>query len=234
MAKKCPPGTFCIQNFSLIGVLLLITVSVAIFVNMSTRMNHAKETVHSHQSHQSHTQRHSNPNYPSNYSNTIFDHPEITPIPPIPIRMPQNVLNDPRRPPLKDTSALYGYPNYPNSYIPSHGIPINQPTQAPYLSNSAHSTYQQIGILTRQQGEKILPLMGRISRTQSNKWQYYTMSDGNNSIRLPVSRNGKSCTSDNGCDEIMNGDTVYVEGYKDAFHATIYENDSPQYVPFIV
>ena len=54
-----------------------------------------------------------------------------------------------------------------------------------------------------------------------------------NAIKLPMSKNGRSCTSEYGCDELMNGDTVYVEGYKDAFKVTIYENSSPQYIPYL-
>ena len=39
-------------------------------------------------------------------------------------------------------------------------------------------------------------------------------------IKLPVVNRGKSCTGEYGCDNLQNGDTVYVEGYNDAFKAT--------------
>jgi hypothetical protein len=55
------------------------------------------------------------------------------------------------------------------------------------------------------------------------------MSDKNNSVKLPISFKKKSCTSEYGCDNIYNGDTVYVEGYKDAFQATIYDNAVMEY-----
>ena len=51
--------------------------------------------------------------------------------------------------------------------------------------------------------------------------------------KRPININGKSCTGEHGCDPIYNGDTVYVEGYKDAFKATIYENDTPRYIPYL-
>ena len=51
------------------------------------------------------------------------------------------------------------------------------------------------------------------------------MSDQNNSIKLPISNNGKSCTSEYGCDNLYNGDNVYVEGYNDAFKVTMYDNN---------
>lgn len=223
MAKKCPPGVFCIQNVSLVGILLVFTLGIAVFMNMNSRTENAKHKVQGTH----HTQGTPNTFLPPMFSAVM--NPTHT----IQMERPVDVLSDPRHPPLKDTASLYGYGGYGQhqQHIP---VMINQPTQAPRVSQSAHSMYSQIGILTRKQGEKILPLMGRMSQIQRNKWQYYTMSDGNQSIRLPVSRNGRSCTNDNGCDEIMNGDTVYVEGYKDAFQATVYENDLPRYLPHVL
>jgi hypothetical protein len=97
---------------------------------------------------------------------------------------------------------------------------------------STQTQYQQIGILTRNNNE-ILPLMGKRKNTSRYKWQYYTMVsgvNGNLQTKLPISVKGKSCTGEYGCDEIYNNDTVYVEGYKDVFVATIYENNTFEYV----
>jgi len=130
----------------------------------------------------------------------------------------KSVLLNPYVPPLQDTTF----------FSSSRGIPINIPTQ------SFDTSYRQVGILTRINGEEtILPLMGRPLFANRNKWQYYTMSDKNNSVKLPVSRNGKSCTNEYGCDNLYNGDTIYVEGYNDAFKVTVYDNDLPRYIPFV-
>ena len=59
------------------------------------------------------------------------------------------------------------------------------------------------------------------------------MSDKCNSLKLPISRNGRSCTNEYGCDDLNNGDTIYVEGYNDAFKVTIYDNNQPRYIPFL-
>jgi hypothetical protein len=92
---------------------------------------------------------------------------------------------------------------------------------------------RQTGILTSQNNKgKILPLMGRPVFTNRDKWQYYTMSDQNNSVKLPISQNGKSCTNEYGCNRLYNGDTVYVEGLNQPFIITIYDNDTIQYLPF--
>ena len=104
-------------------------------------------------------------------------------------------------------------------------IPVNIESRGP------PSTYTQIGILTREK-DLILPLMGR--RLMRDKMQYYTISNtGNMNTKLPISKNGKSCTGEYGCDEIYNGDTVYVEGYSDTFRATIYENSRFNYIPYL-
>ena len=107
-------------------------------------------------------------------------------------------------------------------------IPINQPTQ------SIDTNYRQIGILTRVNGgETILPLMGRPLFSNRDKWNFYTMNDKNNMIKLPISFKNKSCTSDQGCDNLYNGDTVYVEGFNDIFRVTIYDNNTMQYIPYL-
>ena len=118
-----------------------------------------------------------------------------------------------------------------NIFIPQPSqmqIPVTVRTQRMELN------YRQVGILTRVSGENtILPLYGRMVNTSRTKWQYYTMNDKSNAIKLPMSHNGRSCTSEYGCDELMSGDTVYVEGYNDAFKVTIYENSQPRYIPFL-
>ena len=107
----------------------------------------------------------------------------------------------------------------------------------PIATRPFDKNYRQIGILTRNNNNststshEILPLMGRRQFTSRDKWQYYTMTGNNIQMKLPVSVNGKSCTGEYGCNEIFNNDTVYVEGFKDVFVATIYENNTFNYIP---
>ena len=105
-------------------------------------------------------------------------------------------------------------------------------------TRGTNQSYSQIGILTRpglNAETLILPLMGRLLDSGRNKMQYYTISNtGNMNTKLPVSKDGRSCTGEYGCDEIFNGDTVYVEGYADTFKATIYENSRYNYIPNIM
>jgi len=148
-------------------------------------------------------------------------------------RGPADVLLNPYTPPLRDDRYIGGMGV--NSIGLSGGmggggvvIPINVPTR------SVNSSYRQVGILTRVNGpETILSLMGRPLFPSQDKWQFYTMSDKNQSVKLPVTNKKRSCTTDMGCDNIYNGDTIYVEGYNDAFRATIYDNAIQYSIPYV-
>jgi len=133
---------------------------------------------------------------------------------------PLNVLTNPFTPPLRDGGW------FPPRNTFSYGVPINMRTRG------YDEHYRQVGILTRNNSsEMILPLMGRPLHFNQNKWQFYTMSENN--VKLPVSRNGRSCTNEYGCDDLFNGDTVYIEGYNDSFKVTIYDNYQPRYIPVL-
>jgi hypothetical protein len=145
-------------------------------------------------------------------------------------------FNDPYAPPLKN-DALF----YPPSSSDIRGQPMIM--QRPYANQiniqtqGMTTSYQQVGILTKSsnnQENMILPLMGRRIMTGRDKWQYYTLSNtGNLSTKLPINLNGRSCTSEQGCDSINNGDVVYVEGYQETFRVTMYENNLFQYLPVL-
>jgi len=133
------------------------------------------------------------------------------------IRQP-DVLFDAYEPPLRD-----------DRYFPLrmglYPIPINIRTQGP---RGRDAEYRQVGILTR--GDTILPLMGKPLLANRDKWNFYTMNDKNTMIKLPIRVKGKSGTSEYGCDDVSTGDTVFVEGYKDAFNVTAYDNDVIRYL----
>tara|TARA_Y100001958_G_C21244379_1_gene573580 strand:+ start:1846 stop:2502 length:657 start_codon:yes stop_codon:yes gene_type:complete len=107
------------------------------------------------------------------------------------------------------------------------GLPINIRT-----SGSYDTEYTQLGFLSNGK-ENLIPLFGRMIMPNRNKWQYYTMSDKFHSIRLPITANGKNASGEYGCDEISNGDTVYVEGYNRPFKVTLYEKQQFNYIPYL-
>jgi hypothetical protein len=145
----------------------------------------------------------------SDLGNKMNHPPQINP-PPIQIMNPSQPLTNLYAPPVRNDN---------------YSIP-------PIATRPFDQNYRQIGILTRNSNSAsdILPLMGRRQLTSRDKWQYYTMTGNNIQMKLPVSVNGKSCTGEYGCNEIFNNDTVYVEGFKDIFIATIYENNTFNYI----
>lgn len=124
---------------------------------------------------------------------------------------------------------------------------------APPLRNdySSQEQFRQVGILTPTLGSEkvsgknkrqdehvevnqlILPLMGKpICPRSLDKWNFFSMNNKNTMLKLPMTFKGRSCMNEYGCDNIYNGDIVYVEGYKHAFKATIYETQNIHYSPF--
>lgn len=227
MAKKCPPGVICFENITLV-----IFLFIAGFIIYLAYYNFNKDS--RNQGSNAHPHSHGGgggsfldliPSFGSGYT-----------------RGPADVLLNPYTPPLRDDRFFHPHGASNPLDIAMGGImsgtmggdirgsvsiPINVPTR------SINSSYRQVGILTRVNGpETILSLMGRPLFPSRDKWQFYTMSDKNQSVKLPVTHKRRSCTSDQGCDNIYNGDTVYVEGYNDAFKATIYDNALQYSMPF--
>jgi len=197
---KCLPNMFCIRNTTIFFIVILSVIGIYFFYSNYSKM--------------------------ASSSSMQTAPPSMPPLFMMSSRTANSdVLEDPYAPPLRNDSYFGGISQ--NMMMPmATGVPINIRTQGPPINTN----YRQVGLLTRINGkETILPLMGRPLQKNRDKWQFYTMSDKNNSVKLPISFKKKSCTSEYGCDNIYNGDTVYVEGYKDAFQATIYDNAVMEY-----
>jgi len=206
MAKKCPPGVICIENVTILFLLIII---LFVLFFLQNRQNNSNKK---------HVKRENKQNNNS-YFNSLFgliSKPFYSYS-----NIPNDVLLNPYEPPLRDDRII------PNRYF-NERIPINIPT------SSVDAPFRQVGILTRMNGpESILPLMGKPLFTNRDKWNFYTMSDKNNMIKLPITHKGKSCSNEYGCDNLYNGDVVYVEGYNDTFKVTVYDNNTIRYIPYI-
>lgn len=215
--KKCPPGVICLENVTLFFIIFIIIIIWYFYFSAERKQlynenNNALKT----------NQINSNseiiitqiPNYP--YTNLI------------PPPVPGDVLLNPYVPPLRDERYLIPQLNV----IPPGTIPINISTNV----GSVDTSYRQIGMLNplnRPNKDNILPLMGRPVFTNRDKWQYYTIGNQYNSIKLPVIVKGRSGSNEYGVDRLMNGDTVYIEGLNDTYRVTVYDNDTIKYLPFI-
>lgn len=208
---KCMPGGICLENYTILFMLLLL--ALALYMMYSYSRHSDKRGMH-------HSQRaHSHPP-------VVMDAAWMGGLTSIPTR--SDPFNDPYMPPLKMDMPIYTTPTIPDI---RGAIPINIKTRG------TNAEFRQVGILTRKNGtdDMILPLMGTRLMTGRDKWTYYTISNnGNINTKLPISVAGRSCTNEYGCDEIYNKDSVYVEGYKDVFEATVYENGTFSYIPVVI
>ena len=104
------------------------------------------------------------------------------------------------------------------------------PNKLPLYNNTE---YQQIGILTSDETDKepiVLPLFSRKIGNRNDRYNYYTATDKNNMMRLPIKIDNNNCEDDIGCKEIYNDDKINIDIYKGRiFTATIYKVDAPRY-----
>ena len=112
-------------------------------------------------------------------------------------------------------------------------LPVYPKNLPQYSSPNRPLDYQQVGILTSNETDKepiVLPLYGRKLYNRSDRWQYYTATDKNNMIRLPLTFGNRECEDDVGCNEINSGDTLSISTYAGrTFTATVYRTDAPHY-----
>lgn len=110
-----------------------------------------------------------------------------------------------------------------------NSIPI-YPKELPSYDNNRE--YQQVGILTSNDDKEpiILPLFSKRANNHRDRWNYYTTTDKNTMLRLPISHDNMKCDDDIGCNEIYDGNTLYIEMYKGkTFTATIYKKQTLSY-----
>ena len=113
---------------------------------------------------------------------------------------------------------------------PSSLLPVF-PKNLPEYNNTE---YQQIGILTSEEQDKepiILPLFSRKINNRKDRYNYYTSTDKNNMLRLPINFDNMNCDEEIGCREIYNNDKITIDNiYKDRiFTATLYKLNAPKY-----
>jgi len=213
--KKCPPGVICIENVTMIFIFITIIIIIYIFY-ISFYIKRENSNNNREQSERIEV-------VPTFLQRLSFPYNNLQPPP-----VPGDVLLNPYIPPLRDERYLVPSLNI----VPPGAIPINVSTNI----GAVDTSYRQVGILTplnSSSKDSILPLMGRPLFVNRDKWQYYTISNQHNNVKLPVSKAGRSCTNEYGCDKIYNGDTIYIEGANDAYKVTIYDNDVIKYLPFV-
>ena len=214
--KKCPPGVICIENYSMFFLFICVFIIGYLIYSNVKGQNITVNNTPSEKIVIKETQRENTgwfgglmPSWP--YTN-----------------LPGDPLLNPYAPPLRD--ERYFSPGF--NAVPPGTVPINLSTNV----GAVDTAYRQLGILTPTNGsskDSIIPLMGRPLFTNRDKWQYYSTSNQHNNVKLPISRAGRSCTNENGCDKLYTGDQVYIEGVNETYKVTVYDNDTIKYLPFV-
>lgn len=221
--KKCPPGVICIENYSMFFIVTCIVILVYVIYTTIVKQSVIVNNSPSEKIVINDTTRENN-GFRNWFGGWVPSWPYTN--------LPSDPLLNPYAPPLRDERYFIpsAMPTFLQERVIRESVPINVSTNV----GAVDTQYRQLGILTATSSKgKIIPLMGRPLFTNRDKWQYYTNSDQQNSMRLPISRNGKSCTNEYGCDKLFTGDTVYVEGINEAYKVTLYDNDTIKYLPFI-
>ena len=219
MVKKCPPGVICVENITLF-MLFIILLVLGTFIYMNTSK---KIVVNDRDNITIENKTEPNGGW---FTNWIPSWPYTN--------LPKDVLLNPYAPPYRDERYFVPELNYVPPTAMRGVVPINVSTNVGAVPDN--TSYRQMGIVTPLNGaskDNILPLMGRPLFTTRDKWQYYTVSNQHNNVKLPISFKGRSALNDNGVDQIFDGDTIYVEGYNEPFRVTLYENDTIKYLPFV-
>ena len=224
MSKRCIKGVLCVENITLLLFFIL-----GLLVFLFYRLGGRQDTTTASSSHSSLLMQ------PMQSLQSLQPKPNT-----FYTSDSADVLTNPYAPPLKDNMLISGRGGTvmgSGAAASTRGIPINVAT-----SSAVNTGYRQTGILTKanqasnnanNDSPVILPLMGRPLFTSRDKWMFYTISDKNNSMKLPIIIKGRNALSEIGVDNVYDGDTVYVQGYNETFRVTLYENSTPQYIPFL-
>jgi len=86
--------------------------------------------------------------------------------------------------------------------------------------------YQSMGVVKTTSGE-LLPLYGRRAAYRSDRFNYYTRTDTNNPIPLPIKFKRRDCQEDVGCEELFDGENVEISPTNQNGTVTIYRFNGP-------
>jgi len=118
-------------------------------------------------------------------------------------------------------------PDLRGALIPPGAVAINQYTQG------LPESYQSMGVIKKSDGS-VLPLYGRRTTGNGDRYQYYTRTDTYNPVPLPIRYKRKNCQEDIGCDELFSGEEITIAPTGEKAETTLYKFDGPTYIPGIV
>lgn len=228
---KCPNGYICINHFNAFGIIILLLIGFYIFNKENYRQIYSKLNFLETKTFQESDNQNNNDNRNSQenhiHQNEVINHQNYE---------VNNIDNENIDRRLIDNSL---YPPLSRNPYLKKGIPINIETR------ESGGDFQQVGILSKtdisnnaqQPGNNnesvVLPLYGKPLYRGSSKWLYYTETDRNRPIKIPIVVNNVDCTDDRGCDEIYDGGSVTIPSLNGDFNVKLYKFNKPRYIPYI-
>jgi len=95
---------------------------------------------------------------------------------------------------------------------------------APERDYNMNSSFQMIGFLTSTASAERYPLFGRTKYPRrSDKWEYYTIDEGRNRIKIVIKTKGD--------EELYDGDSITVPELGGVFSVKLYEYSNVRYNP---
>lgn len=123
----------------------------------------------------------------------------------------------------KSEKNIYKQYQKPIITYPSNNNSLNNPNY-----NETSFVFQQLGTLSslNKENKLILPLFGK--QEQKDRWTYYTLTNGEQQLRIDIEHNNRSCMNDKiGCDMLYNNDIVKIPSYDDEFKVSLYKYAPP-------
>lgn len=202
LTSKCPPGTFCIENVTMLFLIILTGILLyLIYRHYNSPQTNSHLVTPLLQPHFSFLHHHNNLSPHLHYEKPQSSYDLLRPI------------MDPR----------ISYNNTPKDTLMN-------PYSPPLQYNQPHN-YRQIGYLKNEnQSTKMFPIFAKPIHTRRDKWYYYTIYDN---IKLPIYSNGRKCSSEHGCDSLMNGDQIFLENMNEPYFVYLYDNHTLSYDPSI-
>lgn len=223
---KCPNGYICINHLNAFGIIILLLIGFYMFNKENYRkiyskLNFLENKSELQVSNMGALEKTNETN--DNQDTQLSSHDTRN----LNENTDRRLINNSLYPPLSR-----------NPYI-EKGIPINIETR------ESGGDFQQVGILSKtdisNEAQKpgnnnesmVLPLYGKPLYRGSTKWLYYTESDRNRPIKIPITVNNVDCMDDRGCDEIYDGGVVSIPSLNGDFNVKLYKFNKPRYIPYI-
>jgi len=92
------------------------------------------------------------------------------------------------------------------------------------LATQKVKPFRQIGFIYDGKDE-MMPLLARRVHNGSYLFNYYTLSNHENPIKIPIRNANKNCMNEYGCKELYDGDEIVIEEFSKSFNVKIYESN---------